>query len=285
MLADMRQPRVRLIHWNVAEIAARVAQLRAAGYAVNPKPVRSPAELKVLAANPPAAVVIDLSRTPSHGRDVALAIRARKGSRHVPLVFVEGDPAKVAPIRKLLPDGIYTTWAGIRPALIRARTAKRPAPAAPQSVLAGYSGTPLPRKLGIKPGSLLVLVDAPPGTVSIIGTLPPGARLRRGLGAQPALTLWFVSKRAALESRIAAVARRSAGLWVAWPKRTSGVATDLTQAVVREIGLAAGLVDFKICALDQTWSALRFSPRVEVLNAKPAPQKEKASRNVPRGLH
>jgi hypothetical protein len=254
--------RVRLIHSSPSEIPARTARLAAAGYEVDPTPIKGPADLKALAADPPVAIIIDLSRTPSQGRDVALALRTRKGTRPIPLVFVGGAAAKVAPIRALLPDGIYTTWPGIRGALQRATTAPPAAPVVPRSVLAGYAGVPLPRKLGIKPGSVLTLVGAPPGFEQSVGRLPPQATLRRGVTAEPTLTLWFVRRRAALEERIRRLAARSQGLWVAWPKQTSGLATDLTQSVVREVGLASGLVDFKICALDETWSALRFSQRV-----------------------
>ena len=124
------------------------------------------------------------------------------------------------------------------------------------------SGTPLPRKLGMRPGGTLALVYAPVGFEAKLGPLPAAAVVTRRLGASPTLTLWFVRRRAELERRIAGIAARSDGLWIAWPKQASGVKTDVTQPVVREVGLAAGLVDFKICAVDETWSALRFARRV-----------------------
>ena len=122
--------------------------------------------------------------------------------------------------------------------------------------------TTLPHKLGIKPGSTLALVSAPTGFEAALAPLPAGAVVERRLGARPTLTLWFVRRRAELERRIAGIAVRSDGLWVAWPRAHTGVRTDVSQAVVREIGLASGLVDFKIAALDETWSAIRFSRRV-----------------------
>ena len=257
----MRQ--VRLIHWDEAEGAARASELQTAGFAVDRAPFRGPGDLRALAESPPAAVVIDLSRTPSHGRDVALAIRTRKGTRHLPLLFVDGDPAKVALIEALLPDAAYGSWRGIRTALRRA-IAQAPAdPVVPASALAGYAGTPLPRKLGIRPGATLAIIGGPPEFESSMGELPAGAVVTHGVPSSPALTLWFVRRRSELERRIVRLAALSDGLWVAWPKQASGTSTDLTQTVVREIGLASGLVDFKICALDETWSALRFSRRVE----------------------
>jgi hypothetical protein len=253
--------RVRLVHWNTDETATRAAALHAAGFEVETSPVRGPADLRELAERPPDAVVIDLSRTPSHGRDVALAIRTRKGTRQLPLVFVDGERAKVAAMKALLPDATYTSWRGIGGAIRRAMATAPEHPVAP-SALAGYAATPLPRKLGIKPGSTLALVGAPPRFESALAPLPAGAVVVRRVGERPTLTLWFVRRRAELERRIVGIAARSDGLWIAWPKQASGVQSDVTQAVVREIGLASGLVDFKIAALDETWSALRFARRV-----------------------
>jgi len=132
-------------------------------------------------------------------------------------------------------------------------------PAAP----AGYSGTPLPRKLGIKPGFTVHLVDAPDGFETALGALPAGASLRR-TGRRPAdLVVWFVRSVAALDHGIVARAAATGpgGLWIAWPKKASGVRTDVTQAEVRAAGLDHGLVDYKIAAIDATWSGQKFARR------------------------
>jgi len=128
---------------------------------------------------------------------------------------------------------------------------------------AGYSGTPLPRKLGIKEGSVTALVGAPPDFVATLGGLPPGARLSRSGRGRRDLTIWFVRSAAALRRAIPKMvhASRSGGVWIAWPKKASGVSTDLAEDVVRHYGLAAGLVDHKVCAIDATWSGLRFALR------------------------
>lgn len=127
----------------------------------------------------------------------------------------------------------------------------------------GYSGTPLPRKLGIRPGDVVGLVDAPDGIESILVPLPEGAIIRRGLRGRRQMTLCFLRSRRDLEKRIARMKReaQTGGLWLAWPKKSSGMQTDLSESDVRSAGLAAGLVDFKICAIDSTWSGLRFAPR------------------------
>ena len=127
--------------------------------------------------------------------------------------------------------------------------------------MAGYSGTPLPQKLGIKPGARLALVRAPVGFERALNPLPDGVRLRtQARGAQD-VVLFFATRRAELERRFDGFARAIApagGLWIAWPKRTACVATDLREGIVRELGLAHGLVDNKVCAVDDTWSGLRF---------------------------
>jgi hypothetical protein len=133
--------------------------------------------------------------------------------------------------------------------------------------MAGYSGTPLPTKLGIKEGHRVALIGAPRGFERTLGALPAGAATRtdaRGAGLD--VILLFTKRRSELERRFAALATKLApagGLWVAWPKQASGVATDLTEGVVRAIGLARGLVDNKVCAVDDVWSGLRFVIRLK----------------------
>ena len=130
---------------------------------------------------------------------------------------------------------------------------------------AGYSGTPLPRKLGIKPGHRLGLIGAPEGFDATLGELPGDVAVRRRARGPLDVVVAFFVERVALERRVAALKGTldpAGGLWIAWPKRASGVATDLDENVVRELGLAAGLVDNKVCALDAVWSGLRFVYRV-----------------------
>src|ERR1041384_4407697 len=126
---------------------------------------------------------------------------------------------------------------------------------------AGYSGTPLPQKLGIKEGHRVAVVARPHGFA--LGRLPMGVMLQRNLAGKTPLDVLvvFVTRRADLATRIATCRPRmqpAAGLWIAWPKRASGVATDGTEDVVRELALANRLVDNKVCAIDETWSGLRL---------------------------
>jgi hypothetical protein len=124
---------------------------------------------------------------------------------------------------------------------------------------AGYSGTSLPRKLGIRPDSRVLVLGAPDG-------FDPGAPFHRRPGREPYdVVLLFCPDRATLERRFDAAAARhtTAGMiWVCWPKRASGVATDLGEGIVRDFGLTHGRVDVKVAAIDATWSGLKFVIRL-----------------------
>jgi hypothetical protein len=133
--------------------------------------------------------------------------------------------------------------------------------------MAGYSGTPLPRKLGLKPGARLGLVGAPADFARTLGELPPGVVAKAvSAGKTPFdVIVCFAPTMAEVVRRLPTLKQRldpAGGLWMAWPKKrkkpASGVATDVTENDVRAIGLAAGLVDNKVCAIDDVWSGLRF---------------------------
>jgi len=131
------------------------------------------------------------------------------------------------------------------------------------AVSAGYSGKPLAQKLGITPSSVLALIDAPEEAESLLDPLPDDVTLRRGNRGRREMTIWFVTARGEFERRLAAIAGAvgEGTLWMAWPKRSSGVATDVTEDVIREVALPVGLVDTKVCAIDDTWSGLRLTRR------------------------
>jgi len=134
--------------------------------------------------------------------------------------------------------------------------------------MAGYSGTPLPKKLGIKPGHRVALLNAHEDFRQTLGELPEAVELLTESRGGPALDVivFFTTELSELKKRFNAIAKRltpAGGFWVAWPKRASGVATDLTEDIIRAVGLEAGLVDNKVCAIDEIWSGLRFVIRVQ----------------------
>jgi len=131
---------------------------------------------------------------------------------------------------------------------------------------AGYSGTPLARKLGIKGAARVALLDPPEGFDDQLAPLPDSVSIFRDLAPHLDVAVLFVTERRELERRFAAVADAvwpAGGFWVAWPKRVSKVPTDLTEDVLREVALPQGLVDNKVCAVDEVWSGLRFVWRLE----------------------
>jgi hypothetical protein len=263
--------RVRLIHWNEREAEERAAVLRAAGYAVDAAPLRDPT-LRDLRETPPEAILIDLTRLPSQGRDFGVRVRTYKDTRAVPLVFVGGAPEKIARVKEVLPDAVFTAWEELPGSLTAALAGPPTEPVVPGSVMAGYSGTPLPAKLGIGPGCTLVLLHAPDSFTRTLGPLPEGVTQRWRLGSGADVILWFVRNRDELEVGIGKVASAvdRGRLWIAWPKKGSDLATDLTQHPVRALGLSLGLVDFKVAAIDEVWTALCFTRRRERGRAKAA---------------
>jgi hypothetical protein len=131
----------------------------------------------------------------------------------------------------------------------------------------GYSGTPLPRKLGMKEGSRVAVLDAPDDFTDTLGALPDGASVRERLRGPLDVIVCFIVRRADLERRIdrlKAALDPAGRLWIAWPKRASKVETDMTEDVVRDVALPLGLVDNKVAAIDETWSGLQLVIRKEL---------------------
>jgi hypothetical protein len=251
--------RITLIHWNAAEGEARAAQLRGAGLDANLLPPQSPPNVRAIRDDPPDAVIIDLSRLPSHGREVGVMLRQSRTTRHVALVFAGGPPEKVELIRKRLPDATYAEWDIIAAAIRRALRKCVANPAVPPR-LEGYATSPLSKKLGIKPGKTVALVNPPDGFDELLGE----GQLRTGLRETSEIILLFLESQAQLEMQLGKALHAlgdHGALWIMYPKKTSGVRSDLTQNGIREFGIALGLVDYKICAVDATWTGLCFARR------------------------
>jgi hypothetical protein len=131
---------------------------------------------------------------------------------------------------------------------------------------ADYSGTPLPQKLGIKPGRTVVTINAPKNYRRLLGTIPERVTFSDRLKPDSSFAHVFIEKRRELEKRLAVLRQKIADtgtVWVSWPKRSSGVPTDVTEDVVRAVALPLGFVDVKVCAIDKTWSGLKLMVRRE----------------------
>jgi hypothetical protein len=135
------------------------------------------------------------------------------------------------------------------------------------SSAAGYSGTPLPRKLGIREGHRVLLVDAPGDYEALVSPLPPGVRFVRVPGTDVDVAHVFVTARDELGKRLASLRKKlkpDAALWISWPKKSSKVPTTITEDTIRELALPLGFVDVKVCAVTETWSGLKLVVRKEL---------------------
>lgn len=235
--------RVRLFHWNAEEAAVKTKMLRAAGHEVTEDKICD-------------AYIIDLSRLPSHGREVATFARGSKATRAIPILFVEGAPEKVEAIRKLLPDAVYTTWQRIPAALKKIKPVADPV--VPVQMMDRYAGRTTAQKLGIKENSTVTVVDPPRDYLRVLGDLPDGVEIYEDSETLSPVTVCFVRDHDDLPG-ILELGRKIAGkskFWVCWQKGGKSAINDIP---IRNSAVALGLVDYKVCSLDPTWSGLVFT--------------------------
>jgi CheY-like chemotaxis protein len=183
---------IRLIHWNSVEAKERARRLETWGYRVIGQLPPGPALLKEIRQTPPAAMVIDLGRLPSQGRDLGLALRQSKSTRFIPLIFINGDAEKSARVKEVLPDAVYTDWEHLQKVMTTTLLQPVSNPVVPRSIFAAYSGRPLARKLGIRPESTIVLHDATQDFEKALGHLPPGVKILYNTRKRADLAIWFV---------------------------------------------------------------------------------------------
>jgi CheY-like chemotaxis protein len=252
--------RVRIVHWKAPEAGPLVEACRACGFEVEYDDGKFGELAKMIREKPPDALVIDLTFLPSHGREVAISLRRTKYARDIPLVFVDGAREKVDAVRGLLPDATFTSRRQLR-AAVKSACAKRVAnPVVPPGVMERYGSRTVAQKLGIKAGTTVGVIDAPRDYGAALGALPADVEIMEDPPSAQAVTLWFVRDprvyRAGMR-RMRAIADRTK-LWVVWRK---GSTNGLTQYVVRESAIEAGLVDYKICAVNEQWSAMALARR------------------------
>jgi len=137
--------------------------------------------------------------------------------------------------------------------------------------MAGYSGTPLPQKLGIKPGLMVVTVNAPANYRRLLGQIPDSITFSERLKSGSSFVHLFTSRRSEMQKKMSILRDKisdNGAIWVSWPKKSSGISTDVTEDVIREIALPLGFVDIKVCAVDETWSGLKLMIRRENRKSK-----------------
>lgn len=251
-------PRVRLFHWKSEEAKPLIAKLRAAGYEVIYNTQTQSPSVREMKQSGVVAVVIDLSRMPSHGKYVGAWVRGSKTTRHLPLVFVGGEAEKVGAVQQHMPDAVYTSIAGVAAGLKKAIDSAPRDPVVPRQMMDTAPGRTAAQKLGIRESSLVGLIDPPADYSKVLGKLPEGVVIDEDPQQAFPVTLWFVHDpaefEAALPSRRALAARGR--LWIVWQK---GRRDGLNGNFVRSRALAMGLVDYKICSLDGVWSGMAFT--------------------------
>ena len=243
-------PLIRLIGW-------KDRKLKVAGFTVDDSPYQSSRFVTRMRELTPAVVLIDLDKAPSHGRAIAILLRSSKGTRDIPLVFAGGAPEKIERVRRDLPGSVFTDWKNVARAVKQAIRGG-PQPAVP-NYMRQFHGTSLPLKLGLK--KEVALIHAPEDFEERVGDVE-GVVFRPAVSRNTNLVVWFVRSRAELEDGLDLMAARlppARSMWIAYPKRAGRYATDLTQNELRARALESGLVDYKICAIDEHWSALKFT--------------------------
>jgi CheY-like chemotaxis protein len=250
--------RVRLLHWKAAEAEPVVQALLNSGHTVEYEEQFRTELMREWRKSPPDIFVIDLSRLPSHGRELAIAIRQSPTTRGAPIVFCQGEKEKVARLRTLLPDATYCDIKALGKSVKAALHAPAVEMVAPVAMMERYGDRTTAQKLGIKGGSTLWVRGSPPHLERVLGELPPAVQV---VESEADVTLCFLHdvdsvRRAFSELRGRAGKTR---LWMLWRKKASTGHAGVTEPLVRETGLSLGLVDYKICSVDKDWSAMLFA--------------------------
>jgi len=252
--------RLRVIHWDAEEARTLVELCRRAGYHIDYDSGGGPVVVKATRNAPvPDAIVIDLTRLASHGREVGVALRNYKGLRATPIVFVDGEEMKVEKTRERVPDVYFCSRGQLLRTLkkaIREAGSKPPAPATGMMEL--YRSRFTFQKLGVQSGMSLGVVDPPRDYLAALGEMPEGVEIVENPDSPQPVTVWFVHE---LDPYLDALRRMRAiadrtKLWIAWRK---GAKNGITQNSVREFAREFGLVDYKICAIDGHWSGMLFT--------------------------
>jgi CheY-like chemotaxis protein len=253
--------RVRLIHWKPEEASPIAEALKDAGFEVDFDGKIAPEILRAVRMFPPDAVVIDLSRLPSHGREVAIALRGNKSTRQIPILFLDGAPEKVAIVRQKLPDAAYCERARLVGALRKCIKEGAGNPVVPVQMMDRYAARTTAQKLGIAAGSKVAVMDAPRDYARVIGTLPDGVEFDEESWNGCAVTVWFVEEPEAFLSALPKMRKAAAvsKLWVAWRKKAARKDSLLNETIIRDTAIENGLVDYKICSVNETWSGLCFA--------------------------
>jgi len=245
-----------LVHSKVAEAKPLIGMLERAGYTVHygteVKSIRATALRKLDAM----AAVIDLTRMPSYGKYWAAELRATS-LKHLPILFVDGAPDKVEMVKAALPDAQYVTSDKLLDALKRVKPVANPV----EPVRMMLSDQNAAHKIGIKANTRVAVFDPPAGYAQVIGEMPDGASFEEQPEEIAPVTIWFVRDIDVYLAGLRDMRKLAAKskLWVVYPKLKLKQSGGLNQNSIRESATKVGLVDYKICSVNQTWSGMAFA--------------------------
>jgi hypothetical protein len=253
---------VKLISWD-EDVGKKAANLKRRGVHVDAAPlIKTSSFIGELGRLSPAVLILYLDRLPSQSREIAVALRSSKSAHHIPVLFAGELPEKIDRVRASLPDANFTCWAEAPQAL--AALLQQP-PSTPASVPPrDFSTTPLVKKLGIMGDMQIALIAAPDNFEELLGELPDNVGFTTRISLKSNLALCFVRSFEDLAATLDLLTLRlpkQASVWIVHPKRSGRHHVDFNQNHVRDHALAAGLVDYKVCSVDDDWSALKFAWR------------------------
>jgi len=251
--------RVRVIHWNAPEAAPLIEIVRDAGFVAEFEPDTNGAIVaRAIKGSLPDAVLIDLSRLPSQGREMAVWLRNQKTTREIPIVFFGGESEKVERIKSVIPDAAYATETTIGQLLKKACAGRAANPVVPPSAMERFAGKTAAQKLGICAASTVAVMDAPRDYALLLGPMPDGVEFFEDPPEVKNVTLWFIRDAEAMLGALRQMRAIAANtkLWIVWPK---GQTNRFREGSIRELGIENGLVDYKICSVNGQWSGILFA--------------------------
>lgn len=257
---------IRLVSWNDELSQQRSLEMKRLGYRVESSSLRgTSAFITHFSSLNPDAVLIDLDRLPSHGKEIAVVLRGSKTTRHIPIVFAGGQEQKVEKLHAEIPDAFFTSWKQVGKALKQAIASPPLEPAHPTPHMQRWAHSALTKKLGISEKMNVAIIGDSDGEIQeVIGDLPDGATLAPRIVPATQLVLYVV--RSLQEVHAAANHAQlhlpdGASYWMIHPKSAAKLHSDFNQNDVRAVALDHGFVDYKVCSVNTQWSGLKFARR------------------------
>ena len=250
--------RIRLLHWNASEAGKYQSLLAAGGHTIEYDERFEPRLLRQWRTQPPDVFVIDLSRLPAQGREIAIGLRQWPATRRVPIVFCDGAPEKVKKTRASLGDALYCEFSKLRTSIRKALAEPCAEATVPTPMMKRYAARTTAQKLGIAAGSTVSVIDPPRDYLTVLGDLPAGVQFTEDRTASVALC--FVYDLPTLQDRMSELRRlaRTSKLWFCWRKGKTA-ASGLSGNSIRATAVALGLIDYKVCSLNAVWSGMLFA--------------------------